>query len=115
MASGNREAAVNGRMKVVDRAVDAVRQAASMGHEARLFKTRASDAVEDRLHTAKRTITRGMHDFEDLRDSAVHRVRRAPLLTVALAMGAGILLGAVVGWIRGRARGSKDAWRVVAR
>ena len=113
MASGNGEAA--GRTTVVDRAVDAVRQAASLTPEARLFKTRASDALEDRVYTAKRAITRGMYDFEDLRDSAVHRVKRAPLMTVALAMGAGILLGAVIGWIRGRARGSKDAWRVVAR
>jgi ElaB/YqjD/DUF883 family membrane-anchored ribosome-binding protein len=114
MALGNGEAAVNGRTTVLDRAVDAVRQAAYVTHEARLLKTRATDAVEDRVHAAKRAITRGMHDLEDMRDSAVHRVKRAPLMTVGLAVGAGMLLGVVIGWIGGRARGSKDAWRVVA-
>jgi ElaB/YqjD/DUF883 family membrane-anchored ribosome-binding protein len=114
MASGNGEAAVNGPTTIRDRAVDAVRQAAYVTHEARLLKTRASDAVEDGVHAAKRAITRGMHDLEDMRDSAAYRVKRAPLMTVGLAAGAGLLLGLVVGWIVGRARGSKDAWRVVA-
>lgn len=86
-------------MTVRDRAVDAVRQATHMAHEARLFKTLALDAVEDRVHTAKRAITHGIHDLEDLRDSAAYRTKRAPLMTVGLAFGAGMGLGVVFGRI----------------
>ena len=82
-----------------DRAVDAVRHAEHLAHEARLLKTLASDAVEDGVHAAKRAITHGVHDLEDLRDSATHRIRRAPLMAVCLAFGAGLLLGAVCGQI----------------
>ncbi len=86
---------------VRDRAVDTVRQAA---HEARLLKTLATDAVEDGVHAAKRAITRGMHDVEDLRESAAYRVKRAPLLTVSLAVAGGILFGVALGWLGRRAR-----------
>jgi len=114
MALGITELATNGRTNVRDRAVEAVRHAAQVTKEARLFKALAPDAVEERVHAARRAITRGMHDLEDFRDSAAYRVKRAPLLTVGLAVGAGMLIGVIVGWIGGRARGSKDAWRVVS-
>lgn len=91
--------AANEQKKVRDRAIDAVRQAAHVAHEARLFKTLASDAVEDRVHAAKRAITHGLHELEDLRDSAAHRVKRAPLMTVGLAFAGGILFGLLVGRI----------------
>jgi hypothetical protein len=82
-----------------DRASDAVRQVAHVAHEARLLKTLATDAVEDGVHAAKRAITRGMHDLDELRESAAHRVQRAPLLTVSLAVAGGILLGVALGWL----------------
>jgi hypothetical protein len=84
---------------VRDRAVDAVRHATHVAHEARLLKTLASDAVEDGVHAAKRAITHGMHDLEDLRDSATYRIKRAPLMAVGLAFGAGLLFGTVCGRI----------------
>ena|ERR1019366_1820672 len=82
-----------------DRVVDAVGEAAHLGHEARVLKTLAADAIEDGVHSAKRAIRRGAHEIEDLRDTAVSRVRRAPLASIALAGGAGLLLGIVVGWL----------------
>ena len=91
-------------MTVRDRAADTVRQAAHVAHEARLLKSLATDAVEDGVHAAKRAITRGMHDLEDLRESAAHRVKRAPLLTVSLAAAGGILVGVALGWLGRRAR-----------
>lgn len=89
---------------VRDRAVDTVRQAAHVAHEAGLLKTLATDAVEDGVHATKRAITRGVHDLEDLRESAAHRVKRAPLLTVSLAVAGGILFGVALGWLGRRAR-----------
>ena len=57
-------------------------------------KARVMDAVED----AKRAIVRGKHQFEDLRDTAAYRVKKAPLTSVGVSFGAGILLGAVFGF-----------------
>ncbi len=90
-----------------DRAVDAVRQSAHVAHEARLLKTLASDALEDGVHAAKRAITHGLHELEDLRGSAAYRIKRAPLVTVGLALGAGILLGVAFGRI-GRKAATQD-------
>ena len=83
---------------VRDRVVDAVGRASHVAHEARLLKTLAADAVEDGVHAAKRAIARGAHEVEDLRDEAIYRVKKAPLAAVALAAGAGILVGMVFGW-----------------
>ena len=85
-----------------DRAVDTVRQAAHVAHEARLLKTLATDAMEDGVHAAKRAITRRMHDLEDLREAAAYRVKRAPLASVGVFFGAGILIGAAIGLFAGR-------------
>ena len=63
-----------------DKAADTVRQVEHLAKEARELKTRA------------------VHEFEDLRDAASLRVRRAPLATAAMAFGAGVLIGAVCVW-----------------
>lgn len=88
-----------------DRAADTVRQVSDAACDVRHLKTLAADALEDRMHAAKRTITRTVRDLEDLRDSAAGRVRKAPLTSVGLALGAGILLGAVVAWFSKRSDG----------
>jgi ElaB/YqjD/DUF883 family membrane-anchored ribosome-binding protein len=51
-------------------------------------KTRVLDAVEE----AKRAIVRGTRQFEDLRNEATYRVRKAPLASVGIGFGAGIVL-----------------------
>jgi len=56
-------------------------------------KAQVMDAVAD----AKKAIVQGRHQLEDLRDTATYRVRRAPLTSVGIGFGAGILLGAVLG------------------
>jgi ElaB/YqjD/DUF883 family membrane-anchored ribosome-binding protein len=88
---------------VRDTIVDAVGRAAHLAHEAGLLKTIASDAVEDGVHAARRAIKRGAHEVDDLRDAAASRVRKAPLLSIALAAGAGMLVGIVFGWLGRRA------------
>ena len=77
--------------------VDAVGQAAHVAHEARLLKTLAADAIEDGVHAAKRAMTRGAHEIEDLRDAAAYRVKKLPLTSIAVATAAGLLLGIVIG------------------
>ena len=51
-------------------------------------KARVMDAVED----AKRAIVRRKHQLEDLRDDASYRIKKAPLMSVGIGFGAGILL-----------------------
>jgi ElaB/YqjD/DUF883 family membrane-anchored ribosome-binding protein len=56
-------------------------------------KARVMDAVED----AKREVVRRKHQLEDLRDTAAYRVKKAPLMSVGMGFGVGMLLGAVMG------------------
>ena len=95
---------------VRDRAIDACRQATHLSHEARLLKSLASDAVEDGVHAAKRAITsvkRGVEKLADLKDEAVHRVKRQPLRALSIALGVGLVAGVAVGWI-GRRPGRRE-------
>ena len=85
---------------VRDRVVDACRQSAHLSHEARLLKSLATDAIEDGVHAAKRAITsvkRGVEELADLKDEAVHRLKRRPLRAVGIALGVGLVLGLAVG------------------
>jgi ElaB/YqjD/DUF883 family membrane-anchored ribosome-binding protein len=82
---------------VRDRVVDAVGRAAHLSHEARMLKTLAADAVEDSVHAAKRAITRSAREIEDARAAAASHVRKAPLASLAMAAGAGLLVGVVFG------------------
>jgi ElaB/YqjD/DUF883 family membrane-anchored ribosome-binding protein len=84
-------------------AAHAVRQAEHVAHEASRLKAVAAEAVEGGMRATKRAITHGLHDLDDLRDSAAYRIRRAPLMTVGLALAVGILLGAVVGQVTRKA------------
>lgn len=93
------------------RVIDTARQAGHLAHEARMLKTRATDAVEDGMHAARRVVTRSVHDLEDLRDTTATRVGKAPFASVGLTFAAGLLLGAVVGWFgrRPASRGTPEA------
>lgn len=108
MATMATEPATMGWATVRERAADALHQAAHVSHEARLLKTLATDAVEDGLHSAQSTIKRARQTAFDARDEVTHRVTREPLKTVALAFGAGALLGLVIGWTRRRRSAHTD-------
>jgi hypothetical protein len=87
---------------VRDRAIDAYRQVAHCSHEARLLKSLATDAVDDGVHAARRAIksvSRGVEELGDLKDEAVHRVKRQPLKALSAAVGGGLVLGLAIGWI----------------
>jgi ElaB/YqjD/DUF883 family membrane-anchored ribosome-binding protein len=91
---------------VRDKAVDAVRHVAHASHEARLLKTIAADAVDDGVYAAKRVIKtarRWTRTIADLRDEAAFRIKREPFKFVGLALGMGIQLGLILGWVSRRA------------
>ena len=90
-----------------DRVVDTCRHAAHLSHEARLLKSLAADAVEDGVHAAKRariSLARRVEELTDLKDEAVHQVKRQPLRSVGIALGAGLVVGVAIGWIGRRPR-----------
>ena len=94
---------------VTDWAIDACRRAAHLSHEARLLKSLAADAVDDGVHAARRAIRSVRRDVEelgDLKDEAVHRVKRQPIRAVSVAVGVGLVLGLAIGWI-GRGLGPR--------
>jgi hypothetical protein len=91
---------------VKDRIVDAYRHGAHLSHEARLAKSIAADAIEDGIHFARRfavmSVRHGAERLEDLKDEAAHRIKQAPLASVTLFAGAGLFLGAAIGYVCGR-------------
>ena len=80
-----------------ERAADTLRQAAHLSHEARVLKTLATDAAEDAVHTAQRTIKRARQTALDARDDLTYRVKREPFKALAWVFGAGAVLGVVLG------------------
>lgn len=110
MASAPTATSANGEATMSDRTADAVRYVAHAAHEARLFKTLASDAVEDGVRAAKRAVTRSLHDIEDLRDTATYRVKQAPFTSLGLAVAGGVFFGVVFGWLgRGAVQKQREA------
>lgn len=70
-------------------------------------KARVGDAIEDGVHAAKRAfkaVRRRVEDFGDLKDEAVHQMKRQPLKAAAIALGIGAIFGVAVGWFASRSR-----------
>ena len=65
-------------------------------------KAEAKAKVMEAVEEAKRAIAKSKHQFEDLRDTAQYRIKKAPLTSVGLGFGAGVLLGAIAGLIIGK-------------
>ena len=82
-------------LTATDRVADVIGRAAHVAHEARVLKTMAADAVEDAVHAASRAATRTGPDIDKWRETAAYRIRKAPFLALAVAAGAGLLVGAV--------------------
>jgi hypothetical protein len=66
---------------------------------------KVAEAYEDGARAARKSLTRTVHELEDLRDEAVVKVRRAPLAAVGLTFGLGFFLGIATGWAGHRPRG----------
>jgi ElaB/YqjD/DUF883 family membrane-anchored ribosome-binding protein len=87
------------------RVASGCRQAANLSHDARALRTAAEDAIEDGVHVARRAIIsarRRVEELVDLRDEAIHRVKRQPATAIGIAAGAGLAFGIALGWMGGR-------------
>jgi hypothetical protein len=77
--------------RLIDKGLDAVRD---LSHEARVLKSAAADAIENGMHTARRSAKTFRRDAVDFRDEVTYRVKREPIK--AMAFGAGALTGLLV-------------------
>ena len=66
--------------------------------------TAFADVVEDSIAAAKRIGKDTSDAAEQLMDDTNQRIKRHPVETVVGAFGAGIMLGAFVGWLTHRCR-----------
>ncbi|MCC7031238.1 MAG: hypothetical protein IT179_00210 [Acidobacteria bacterium] len=89
---------------VADRVMESARNVETLAKDARALKARATEAFEDSVYTAKKTLRRRMHDLADMRDDTARRVKRAPFTALGVTFAAGLVLGAVVGWVGHRPR-----------
>ena len=84
---------------------EAARQAADISHEFERLRSLATEVVDDGVHVAKRTmksVKRGVEQLGDIKDEAVHSMRRHPLQAAGIALGVGLVLGIAVGWVARR-------------
>jgi hypothetical protein len=51
-----------------------------------------------------KSVQRGIERLEDMRDEGVHYAKRQPLKAMAMAAGAGLMVGIAAAWITGRFR-----------
>lgn len=66
---------------------------AEASREARVLASRAADAVQEGVHAARRTYAIAQRRAEDAADDAAHYIRKQPLTSVGLALGAGLVIG----------------------
>jgi ElaB/YqjD/DUF883 family membrane-anchored ribosome-binding protein len=85
------------------RVVDAAHRVVQLSHDARALESVANEAVEDGVRGARRAVRRGTAALEDLGDDAVYYVKRQPVKAVAIAAGAGAIVGILLGVLAGRA------------
>lgn len=85
-----------------DRAAEACRQAEHLSKEAQRLKLVTEDAFEDAIRTVKRSAKRGLENLNDMKDESLRQVRRHPAQAVAIAVGAGLLMGLAIGWFSRR-------------
>ena len=83
---------------VRDRVVDSARRITKLSNDAHAVTSRAADAVEDGVYTAKRAMRRGVAQLGDLQEEGRYRVKRHPFKAVGLAAGIGLVLGIAIGW-----------------
>ena len=63
------------------------------------FKSTITEAVDDGVRSALRTIKQGRHAAEDAIDDARHAVKQSPLQAVSIVFAAGIVVGVLATWM----------------
>jgi hypothetical protein len=82
-------------------------KAADITREARELLHNAGEALDKHVHEAMRaskSVRRGVEALEDLRDEAIHQVKRHPAAAVGITLGAGLVAGFAVGCLAHRWR-----------
>jgi len=66
------------------------------------IKEIVTEAVEDGVKTAVKAIKQGRYAAEDMIGDAKHTVRKNPFQAMGVVFAAGVLTGALVGWLASR-------------
>jgi ElaB/YqjD/DUF883 family membrane-anchored ribosome-binding protein len=66
------------------------------------IKSMVTEAVEDGVKTAMKTIKQGRYAAEDMIGDARHTVKQRPFQAMGVVFAAGVLTGALVGWLASR-------------
>jgi len=66
------------------------------------IKSMVTEAVEDGVKTAIKAIKQGRYAAEDMIGDARHTVRKRPFQAMGVVFAAGVLAGALVGWLASR-------------
>jgi ElaB/YqjD/DUF883 family membrane-anchored ribosome-binding protein len=65
-------------------------------------KTIVTEAVEDGVKSAVKALKQGRYAAEDMIGEARHTVKQRPFQSVGVVFAAGVLTGALVGWLASR-------------
>jgi len=68
-----------------------------MSQTASRIKSSVSEAVEDNVHSVRRSVRRGWHSAHDLVDNAAYKVKRHPFKAVGITAGAAFVSGLLAG------------------
>ena len=86
--------------EVVRKVADRVAAAGeTLVDDAAQLKARAGELVDEGTLMARRAYARRVREFEDMKDEAALKVRKAPFTAVGLTFAVGVLLGVVIGWV----------------
>lgn len=66
------------------------------------IKTVVTEAVEDGMKSAMKAIKQGRYAAEDMLGEARHTVKQRPFQSMGVVFAAGVLTGALVGWLASR-------------
>jgi ElaB/YqjD/DUF883 family membrane-anchored ribosome-binding protein len=66
------------------------------------FKAAVSEAVDDGVRSALRTIKQGRNAADDLIHDTRHSVRQNPIQSMGLVFAVGVMTGALAAWIGSR-------------
>lgn len=107
MAATTAETVHEAKARIGQHLSEAYRKASQFSQDARGLPTLAREAMEsgkEAAHEAASTVRRQVRKFEHMPDDVAYRVRRAPFRAMGGAFGAGMILGAALGWFALRPR-----------
>ena len=73
-------------------------------YEAARIKSIVTDAVEDGVRTALKSIKQGRHAAEDLIGDVRHTTKQKPFQALSIVFAAGVVAGGLLAWIGSRRR-----------